>query len=159
MKKIYLAGILAAALALLSGCKAIEGSGTQKVHIDSFPKGAMVYINDLEAGKTPLDVTLSRKEEYNVVIKREGFQDIVQPVSPDPDGGSFLGYGSLNPRVINAFLISDYVAGTKPAYGSTFDQMKEAIAWAQKEANDGKLDKTELKYVREQISKHYSTAN
>ncbi len=158
MKKTYLAGILASVLISLAGCKAIEGSGTQDVRVDSFPKGATVYVNGaLVEGKTPVDVTLSRKGSYDVVIKREGFQDIEQKVENDPTGTSIMGYGTLSPRVINAFLICDYVAGAADTKGDRFEQMKEATAWAKDQSSKGKLDKYELKYVNDQIAKHFAS--
>jgi hypothetical protein len=60
---------LAASIALLCG-----GCVERVMHISSDPDGALVYLNDEEVGKTPLDVEFTFYGTYDVRLEKEGFQ-------------------------------------------------------------------------------------
>lgn len=61
-------------IVLLSSCATIISGSRQTVKISSEPSYATVYINEIEVGKTPLEKSLKRNQEYNVIIKLDGYQ-------------------------------------------------------------------------------------
>jgi len=63
------AGILAS-LTLLGGC--VE----RVMHITSEPEGALVFLNDDEVGKTPVDVPFTYYGTYDVRLEKEGYQPL-----------------------------------------------------------------------------------
>ncbi len=72
-------------ISLLNSCATIFFGTSQKVNINSTPPGAEVYINGLATNKqTPCEVLIKRKvkatehnnkNQYNYVLKKEGYQD------------------------------------------------------------------------------------
>ncbi|BCX80043.1 hypothetical protein [Campylobacter sp. 19-13652] len=72
---------------LFCGCASIVGSTTQLVTMNTQPSDASVSIRDIKSdseifiGKTPLSVTLNKKQgyfsakEYLVLIKKPGYKD------------------------------------------------------------------------------------
>ena len=58
-----------------SGCATIVSGKTSDVNIHSNPNGATVYINEIQAGSTPVLVDLKRKERHTVRFVKEGYLD------------------------------------------------------------------------------------
>lgn len=61
------------AATLLGGC--VE----RKLTITSEPAGALVYMNDREVGRTPIETDFLWYGNYDVQVRREGYQTINQP--------------------------------------------------------------------------------
>jgi len=61
-------------LIFTSSCATIISGSRQVVKINSNPKSAKVYINEVEVGTTPLEKNLKRNQEYNILIKLDGYQ-------------------------------------------------------------------------------------
>jgi hypothetical protein len=61
---------------LLAGCV------RRSMHIDSNPPGALVYLNDREVGRTPLQHDFVWYGTYDVQVRREGYETLStrQPV-------------------------------------------------------------------------------
>ncbi len=59
-----------AALALLSGC------AQRSITITSSPEGALVWLNDQQVGRTPVEVAFKWYGVYDVRLQREGFEPI-----------------------------------------------------------------------------------
>lgn len=68
-KSLFLCSILA-----ISSCATIISGSRQMVEIDSDPIAATVYINEIEIGKTPVKENLKRDQEYQLVLKMEGYK-------------------------------------------------------------------------------------
>jgi hypothetical protein len=67
----------AAVTALVAGCASICGCGVErKLVIDSDPPGALVYLNHEEVGRTPLRYDFTWYGEYDVQLRREGYQTV-----------------------------------------------------------------------------------
>lgn len=60
-----------AAPLLLGGC--LE----RTIHITSDPPGALVWLNDIEVGRTPLETDFTYYGEFSVRLRREGYEPIV----------------------------------------------------------------------------------
>jgi len=69
IKSIILLGTI-----VLSSCATIVSGSRQTVKIFSTPSAATVYINEVEIGKTPIEKKLKRNQEYQVLLKLEGYQ-------------------------------------------------------------------------------------
>lgn len=72
MKKVYLVASLALAV-LISSCGTIIHGSRQDVSISSNPSSAIVTINNQEVGRTPITISLSRKDSHAVKIELEGY--------------------------------------------------------------------------------------
>ncbi|WP_306350306.1 PEGA domain-containing protein [Flavobacterium sp. '19STA2R22 D10 B1'] len=59
---------------LLSSCATIISGSKQKVKFSSTPSAASIFIDEVEVGKTPMELKLARKKEHHVMIKLEGYQ-------------------------------------------------------------------------------------
>ena len=59
-----------AAVTILSGC--VE----RKLTINTEPQGAMVLLNDEEIGDSPVTVSFEWYGDYNVAIRKEGFETL-----------------------------------------------------------------------------------
>jgi hypothetical protein len=57
------------------GCASIIHGSTQDVNISSAPDEAEVWIDGARMGTTPTKVTLKRKDNYLVTIKKEGYKE------------------------------------------------------------------------------------
>ena len=63
---------------LLTGC--IE----RRVWIETDPPGALVWLNDTQVGRSPVDVSITHHGIYDVRIEKEGYEPLV--TSADTDG-------------------------------------------------------------------------
>lgn len=61
-------------IVVLSGCATIMQGTKQSVGISSSPTGAVVIVDNVEKGKTPLVVDLTRKDHHFVKIEMAGYQ-------------------------------------------------------------------------------------
>ena len=72
------------ALALLApGCALVSHGLHQSVEITSTPVGATVLVDDHEAGRTPLTVSLTRADSHRVELRRPGFAVARQSLLPE----------------------------------------------------------------------------
>lgn len=65
-------GTLAALGLLLAGC----GHVTRQMTLKSQPEGALVYLNGQEVGRTPCTVDFTWYGNYDVALRREGYQTL-----------------------------------------------------------------------------------
>ena len=73
MRKTIISSSLALAL-LTTSCATIVSGSKQNVKFSSNPSTATIFIDEVEVGKTPLEIKLARKSEHSVMIKLEGYQ-------------------------------------------------------------------------------------
>jgi hypothetical protein len=57
----------------------LAGCGTRVISITSEPPGALVHVNDVEVGRTPVDTTFKHFGTYDVRVNLEGFEPIAGP--------------------------------------------------------------------------------
>ena len=89
---IYLraAGLASLGLASLGLASMLGGCMQRSLDITSEPPGATVYLNDVEVGRTPLEVGFTYYGEYDVLLTKDGFEplrtraDAVAPVYEHP---------------------------------------------------------------------------
>ena len=63
-----------AALLFLQSCATIVSGSRQTIKFNSVPASATVFINEVEIGKTPVEKDLKRNQEYQVLIKMDGYK-------------------------------------------------------------------------------------
>ena len=66
------------AIALLAGCV------RRTVLVTSTPPGALVYLNDREVGRTPVEVEFTYYGRYDVRLVHEGFEPVLTYADADP---------------------------------------------------------------------------
>jgi hypothetical protein len=73
------------ALSALCGCAtAPPASDTcQMVRFESIPTGADLYVNGELAGRTPVEVSIS-KATHRITLKRSGCKDLTTYIAPHP---------------------------------------------------------------------------
>ncbi len=62
---------LVAALALTFG-----GCVEREMHITSDPDGALVYVSDVEVGRTPVTLPFTWYGDYDVILRRDGYETL-----------------------------------------------------------------------------------
>jgi hypothetical protein len=75
-KNSYLKKLLSLSLIgafFLSGCATLFKGSTSELDIDSKPP-AIVYINGVERGETPLKLDLDSEEEYDIEFRKDGYK-------------------------------------------------------------------------------------
>lgn len=50
---------------------------TRQISVTSEPSGALVYLNDREAGRTPFTTDFTWYGDYDVVVRKDGYNTIV----------------------------------------------------------------------------------
>jgi hypothetical protein len=63
-------------LALLASAAALTGCLQRTLTITSTPPGALVWVNDIEVGTTPLDIDFTYYGGYDVRVRREGYEPV-----------------------------------------------------------------------------------
>ena len=76
------AGILRIAIAS-SACALLVGCVERRVWIDTEPPGALVWLNDSQLGRSPVDVGITHDGVYDLRIEKEGYEPIVTPATVD----------------------------------------------------------------------------
>jgi len=86
IKRVAGAIALACAMALLGGCATIVHGTTQRVEIDSTPRGADVAIDDSRRVTTPAAVNLSRGQPHRLIFRKAGYQDATENLTSGASG-------------------------------------------------------------------------
>ena len=56
---------------------ALGGCVERRLFIDTDPPGALVWLNDAQLGRTPVDVRIVHDGTYDLRIEKEGFEPVV----------------------------------------------------------------------------------
>lgn len=119
---------------LFSNCASIIHGTKQDVSISSNPSKAIVTIDNIERGKTPITVELSRKDHHTVQIVLDGFFPYETKLTRKVDGwiaGNVI-FGGLVGLAVDAI--------TGGMYKLTPDQiqaeMKNQTAMQKRQSND-----------------------
>jgi len=54
----------------------LAGCVQRTLHIESDPSGALVHLNDVEVGRTPVDVDFTFYGVYDVLLEKEGYEPL-----------------------------------------------------------------------------------
>ena len=65
---------LVALVSTSQGCLYLANGKTQDVRFESSPPGARVVVNGVQYGDTPTQVTLSRCQNYTVLVDKTGYK-------------------------------------------------------------------------------------
>jgi hypothetical protein len=86
----YKLSIVIAIVAMLAmtGCMGMITKGsTELITINSEPSGALVAVDGVESGETPLMVSMQRSESHVVRVSKEGYYDATFQIARKTDGG------------------------------------------------------------------------
>lgn len=70
---VVILALLAPLLPLLGGC---AGGVDRTIVVESEPPGALVYLNDQEVGRTPVEVPFLWYGTYDVRLRKEGYEAV-----------------------------------------------------------------------------------
>ncbi len=62
---------------LIAGAGALGGCLERRIHITSEPTGALVHLNDVEVGHTPVEVDFTYYGVYDVRVTKDGFKPLM----------------------------------------------------------------------------------
>lgn len=96
MKNVFQLAIISGALigALFSsGCASVFRGSSEKLIVQSVPSGAEVKLSTGQAGVTPWEVEVKRKDTIFVSVKKDGYKPLETAVISSIDGAS-LGIGT-----------------------------------------------------------------
>lgn len=71
------------AIPLLLVALACSGCMDRRIYITSEPTGAQVYLNDVEVGRTPLEVNFTYFGTYDVRLRKQGYEPLVTSAKTD----------------------------------------------------------------------------
>lgn len=91
MKNVITTLFFALAMVLCYGCGTIKHGTTQDLMIQSNPPGAMVMVDGIEHGQTPISVNLSRKNRHTVTVRMYGYENFQTSLRRKLSGWSVLG--------------------------------------------------------------------
>ena len=72
-----------ATLALLAAAACSTGCLKRTISVTTEPPGALVWINDVEVGRTPLETDFTFYGTYDVRVRREGYEPIITSAKAD----------------------------------------------------------------------------
>lgn len=87
MRSVKIGALFSAVIGVVSG---LGGCMQRSLDITSEPAGATVYLNDVEVGRTPLEVGFTYYGEYDVLLVKDGYEplrtreDAVVPIYEHP---------------------------------------------------------------------------
>lgn len=79
-----------ATLTMLAGC------ADRRLHITSDPPGAIVTLNDIEVGRTPLEVNFTSFGVYDVRLERRGYSTLLTSAEAKPRLHDQPGFDALS---------------------------------------------------------------
>ncbi|MBI4398160.1 MAG: PEGA domain-containing protein [Candidatus Omnitrophica bacterium] len=87
MKKLFSMLMVFAMLCVNSGCATLVGGGSsEKVQIQSEPRGAEVFVDGISSGKTPVFVSLERRDSHQLKFKKEGYAEETRMTTKGTNG-------------------------------------------------------------------------
>ena len=72
--KFVILGLLIFAFWFASGCATMLNDTNETVQIFTNPKGAKIYVDDIEMGKSPITVKMSVTKDHIVKFEKEGYK-------------------------------------------------------------------------------------
>ena len=99
MKKIIVILLSVAFIFLSTSCATLFSGNTDEVVITTSPSDALVSVNGIPRGYTPLTLELEKGESYSIRIEKEGYQD---------------GYATISDKVGAGWVVLDVFTGLAP---------------------------------------------
>lgn len=161
------------ALSLVSGCATVVKGTTQAIPVNSDPTGAEVLVNNNMLGITPTEIKLKRKNDHQVIIRKEGYSTVTMPVLKSVGGavwgnvlaGGIIGWGvdatsgaqyNLSPETI--FVTLRPVSNADSSDQEEQDKTAEGVARLRtldEALESGTLSEEEYGKARQRIIQEY----
>ncbi len=62
---------------------ALSGCVERRISIETDPPGALVWVNDRQAGRTPVSVAFTHEGTYDLRLEKEGYEPLVTPATTE----------------------------------------------------------------------------
>lgn len=108
--RLALRGLALAAALLVSACTSFQRGAHDKLMVETIPSGANVRLSSGETGVSPVSFTLSRKQDVDVRVEKEGFQPVTVHVRSKPsaeESAADLAAGGLVVHAVNSAVGSN----------------------------------------------------
>lgn len=111
-------------LLMAAGGGAAVGCVRRTLTIDTEPQGALVFLNDEEVGRTPVNVDFTWYGDYDIIIRKDGYQTlqtharIVEPWYQIPPVDLFAESfwpGEVHDRHALSYTLAPYVPADRAA--------------------------------------------
>ena len=99
MKKIITIFLFVALSFMFTSCATIFSGNTDEVVITTSPSDALVSVNGIPRGYTPLTLELEKGASYTIKVEKEGYQD---------------GYATISDKVGAGWVVLDVFSGLVP---------------------------------------------
>ncbi len=76
MERLARLALILICVRLAVGCGSIIHGQSQRIKISSNPESAGLWIDGVRIGVTPAEVTLKRKHDHFITLKKDGYKDI-----------------------------------------------------------------------------------
>lgn len=86
-RKIFNALTIFSLVILFSGCATLLAPSTHPLAINSDPQSAVIYVNGMRMGATPLELDLKADKSYNIEFRKEGYEPITRVVNTKVGAG------------------------------------------------------------------------
>ena len=88
----FMALVVALACLLIAGtgCASIVRGSSEKLIIQSVPSGAQVTLSTGQAGVTPWEVEIKRKDTIFVTVNKSGYKEMTTALISSSDGASLV---------------------------------------------------------------------
>lgn len=83
-------------IAILSGIAVIGGCVERTLNITSDPPGALVYVSDVEKGRTPLTMTFLHYGDYEIIFRKDGYTTAKTHANLNPPVYEYTGLDLLS---------------------------------------------------------------
>ena len=96
-KRILTGALVLTSVIMFSGCAGMFSGSTQQLTIKSNVDGANVELNGRTIGQTPMTAMIEKNKDLLVTLKKEGYNDVTQPLNSTFDPMALVGlfsYGS-----------------------------------------------------------------
>ncbi|MBI1303919.1 MAG: PEGA domain-containing protein [Phycisphaera sp.] len=70
-------------LTLFLAVQALSGCVERRISIETDPPGALVWVNDRQAGRTPVAVSFTHEGTYDLRIEKDGYEPLVTPATTE----------------------------------------------------------------------------
>ncbi|MCC6547763.1 PEGA domain-containing protein [Candidatus Sumerlaeota bacterium] len=82
----WTARILVPAMLMYSTSCSLVSARTQRLTVSSTPDGAEVFVNGELVGTTPVQTKINRRDDSNIMIRKEGYKTITKTTSRELSG-------------------------------------------------------------------------
>jgi hypothetical protein len=87
MTRPWILTLVGLSVVLIAGCGVVLKGAREGVQFTSDPDGALVLVNGVERGTTPLRLTMASRETYTITFRKQGYKDKIVVIENHAQAG------------------------------------------------------------------------